>query len=338
MKLIDKLDGYVLYIYNNGTVTEKINGYCEVRPNKVLTTKDTYYDIASLTKTYTSVLVFMAQEEGLLNIDDVITKYDKNYVNLGDITIKKLLCHNQEIWTDGYLGDAKSKNEFYKILYSAYVKYKVPKYVDVDYIILGKLLEDIYGMTLDKIIEEKIIKRLGLKHTTFNPTGSIASMNYENREELNISLGELHDKKARNAKKIGITTGHASLFTNGEDLLLFLEALVNNKLVSKETINVMLDHYDINKLNKDNGYECKTYNFFGTRYYNYIDSINDVPYDYEGLVSFSGYTGPRFLIDFKRKIIIVLMCNVVHNTLMTRDEKNYFMKHVVYEIYDECIK
>jgi CubicO group peptidase (beta-lactamase class C family) len=338
MKLIDQLDGYVLYVYNNGKVTEKVSGYCETKPNKVLTTKDTYYDIASLTKTYTAVIVYMAQEEGLLNIDDYVTKYDKNFVNLGDITIKKLLCHNQEIWTDGYLGDANNLDEFNKILYTSYVKGKVPKYVDVDYIILGKLLENIYGITLDKIFEEKIIKKLGLKHTTFKPTGSIASMNYEPGEDYNLSLGELHDKKARRGQKIGVTTGHASLFTNGEDLLLFLEAFVNNQLVSEETINIMLDHYDINKINKDTGYKCRTYNFMGVRYFNYIDELNDVPHDYEGLVSFSGYTGPRFLIDFKRKIIIVLMCNVVHNTLLNREERTNLTKHIVYEIYDECIK
>ncbi len=338
MKLIDKLDGYVLYIYNNGTVTEEIKGYCETKPNKVLTTKDTYYDIASLTKTYTATVVFMAYEEGLLDIDDTVIKYDRKFVNLKDVTIRNLLCHNQEIWTDGYLGGVSDIDEYNKVLYSSSVKSNVPTYVDVDYIILGRLLENIYGKTLDKIIEEKIINRLGLKHTTFNPTGSIASMNYENLEELNISLGELHDKKARNAKRVGVTTGHASLFTNGEDLLLFLEALVNKKLVSEKTLNIMLDHYDINKLNRDNGYECKTYNLMGARYFNNIESINDVPYDIEGLVSFSGYTGPRYLIDFKRKIIIVLMSNVVHNTLMSRDEKNNFMKHIVYEIYDECIK
>ena len=73
----------------------------------------------------------------------------------------------------------------------------------------------------------------------------------------------------------------------------------------------------------------------GARYFNDIEELNDVPYKKEGLLSFSGYTGPRYLIDFEGKIIIVLMANIIHNRVMTRDEKNYLMKHVVYEIYDE---
>ena len=160
-------------------------------------------------------------------------------------------------------------------------------------------------------------------------------MNYYNDEGGDLKPGELHDKKARLLKRIGITCGHAGLFTTGEDLLIFLEAILNNVFVKEETTMIMIEHHDINKLNVEKGYGSRSYTYMGARYFNDIEELNDVPYKKEGLLSFSGYTGPRYLIDFEGKIIIVLMANIIHNRVMTRDEKNYLMKHVVYEIYDE---
>ena len=354
--------GYVIEIYNNKKEYEYIIGNSRIKPDIKKVQKNTLYDIASLTKTFTAVLIYMAYEEKKIDINDRIFSIDNNFTNLKDVKVLDLLSHNQNIWTKGYLGDVNSKEEFYNVLFSAYVKEKTPTYVDVHYIILSYLLEKIYGKSFDLICKEKIFNVLGLKDITFHPEGlDCASNNYEtlNGEEIDyIFPGIIHDTKARKAKELGIYTGHASIFSTGRDLLLFLEGLLNYKLLKKETIEFMLSHKDVNKENYEylktitsedeinNMYEKAlkinkdlylpfTYNNMGVRYKNDISVLNDVPYiASDNSVSFSGYTGPMFTIDFKSNVIVVIMCNVMHNTKLKRGER----KKITIEIMNDIFK
>ena len=175
--------GYVIEIYNKGIENEYIFGNSMVKPKVRKVRKDTLYDIASLTKVFTATLTYIAYEENKLDIYDLVYNLDNNFNNLKDVKIIDLLSHNQNIWTDGYLGDAKTKEEFYKILYSSYVKEFTPTYVDVHYIILSTILEKIYNKSFDELCFEKIFKKLDLKDATFNPDKNrCASNNYENNE------------------------------------------------------------------------------------------------------------------------------------------------------------
>lgn len=341
--------GYVVKIFNNDKELTYVIGNRSVLPKVIPTTLDTLYDIASLTKTYTAVLVYMAYEEKLLDIYDTVYNVDNNFKNLKDVRIIDLLSHNQEIWTDGYLGNSKTKEEFYKILYSSSVKSKIPTYVDAHYIILSTILEKLYNTDFKNLVNEKIIKKLNLKNTTFSPDeNKTASNNFECTSDKivdNIYPGVIHDTKARVAKQLGITTGHASIFTTCDDLLIFLKTFFDYSLLKKETIDLMLQHNDINLSNYNilkqysnksdinemyedtisknpDLYLPKTYNNMGTRYRNDINILNDVPTKAsDNSISFSGYTGPMFTIDFERKIIVVIMCNVIHNTRLNRIER-----------------
>lgn len=214
--------GYVIEIYNNGYEETKVFGNMETKPFVKECNKDTLYDIASLTKTYTATLIYMAIEEGLLDINAYVKNIDKHFCHLDKVTILDLLSHNQEIWTDGYLGSAKSNAEFYRILFTSYVKNEIPTYVDTHYIILSTILEGIYNKPFATLLEEKIFRKLDLKNTTINPKGdNIASNNYETLNGKIIDFikpGLIHDTKGRVAKELGITTGHASIFTTGHDL------------------------------------------------------------------------------------------------------------------------
>lgn len=114
--------GYVIEIYNRGEEKEIIYGNRETKPHVEKVNKNTLYDIASLTKAYTATLVYIAYEEKKLDLNQTVFEIDNHFTNLKEVSILDLLSHNQEIWTDGYLGNASTKEEFYTILYSAYVK------------------------------------------------------------------------------------------------------------------------------------------------------------------------------------------------------------------------
>ncbi len=357
--------GYVIEVYNNGKQEEIIFGNRETKPFYKECNSDTLYDIASLTKVYTAVLIYIAYEEGKIDIFDYINNIDDRFIYLNNVKIIDLLSHNQDIWTSDYLGNVKSKEEFYEILFLANVKSSFPTYVDTHYIILSTILEKIYNKSFAEILEEKILKRLNLTKTTINPTGdNIASNNYETLNDKivdDIKPGLIHDTKARVAKSLGIITGHASIFTTGRELLLFLKSFLDNTLLKPETIKLMLDHKDINNDNLEilksivpiddinkmyqNALQInpdlkimKTYNNMGVRYKNAISFLNDVPDKCsENSVAFSGYTGPSFIIDFDKKIIIVVMCNVMHNTLLDRFERKHNTDIIINDIYNKIV-
>lgn len=245
--------GYVIEIYNKGKKQEFVLGNKMTNPKIEKTTRDTLYDIASLTKTFTSVLIYIAYEEGKIDLNETISNIDSKFKNLKNVKVIDLLSHNQNIWTNGYIGDINSKEDFYSILYTAYVKDNTPTYVDTHYIILGVLLEKIYGKSYESLCKEKIFNVLKMENTTFTPDESLcASNNYEYTDSKVVDIilpGIIHDPKGRSAKKYGLNLGHASIFTTGNDMLLFLETFLNNRLLKRETIDLMLKHKNINEEN-----------------------------------------------------------------------------------------
>ncbi len=358
--------GYVIEIYNNGLEEEFVFGNRETKPKIKKCDSETLYDIASLTKAYTATLVYMAYEEKKLQLYDFVKDIDCRFVNLDKVQVMDLLSHNQEIWTDGYLGSVKNREEFYKILFSASVKSTFPTYVDTHYIILSTLLEKIYNTTFDVLLKTKIFDALGLEKTTVNPNvENIASNNYETLNGkiiTEIVPGIIHDTKARKAKELGIYTGHACIFTTGKELLAFLKSFLDCSLLKKETIELMLRHEDKNKQNyeilsqivsgssvnemycealkiDENVQVMKTYNYMGTRYRNLILDLNDVPsYCSDNTIAFSGYTGPMFIIDFDKKVIVLIMCNIMHNTKLNRIERKKNTERMMEEICKSIYK
>lgn len=299
--------GYVIEIFHAGTHREIIAGHRTAR-SALPCTADTLYDIASLTKVYTATLVYLAHEEGSLDLDARIADLDRRFANLQDTKIIDLLSHRQDVWTHGYLGDARTKEEFYQILSSAYIKSPTPTYADVHYIILSTILEGLYQLDFADLLQTKLLDRLRLTQTTTSPVGSNIAANSDPPHDL----GLVHDPKARTARPLGITTGHAALFTTGRDLLSFLETFLDDALLSPATLQQMLT--------RDRG---NPYNHMGTRP---VD-------DRETVIEFSGYTGPAFLIDFSRKIIIVVMCNVLPGSQLSRTERKRLTTNIIQEIY-----
>ncbi|PNB76984.1 penicillin binding protein PBP4B, partial [Pseudomonas sp. FW305-BF6] len=105
-------------------------------------------------------------------------------------------------------------------------------YSDVDYMLLGTIVEKITGQKLDEYVENEIYKPLKLKDTVFNPLQKgfkpkeIAAtellgntrdgvINFPNVRTYTLQ-GEVHDEKA--FYSMGGVSGHAGLFSTTSDL------------------------------------------------------------------------------------------------------------------------
>src|SRR5215467_14696965 len=93
-------------------------------------------------------------------------------------------------------------------------------YSDINFIMLGALVEKVSGQTLDSYTQQHIITPLKMTHTRYLPPAAwrfkIAPTQYDENEHM--LRGVVHDPTAR---RMGGVAGHAGLFSTADDLAKF---------------------------------------------------------------------------------------------------------------------
>jgi uncharacterized protein YbbC (DUF1343 family)/CubicO group peptidase (beta-lactamase class C family) len=226
--------GAVLVVGHNGKVIyRKAYGHRSLEPRRELMTLDTIFDLASLTKVVaTTTAVMQLMELGKIRLNDPVAKYIPEFAQNGkdDITIRQLLTHYSGLAPDIDLTPAfDSKESAYRLAFaetpvqapgSAFV------YSDTNFIVLGSLVERISGEALDEYAAKHIFAPLKMTRTRFLPPAAwkakIAPTEYDEHEHM--LRGVVHDPRAR---RMGGVAGHAGLFSTGDDLAKFAQALLD---------------------------------------------------------------------------------------------------------------
>ncbi len=112
-------------------------------------------------------------------------------------------------------------------------------YSDINFEVLGFVVEKVSGMPLNEFATRNIFEPLGMTHTRFLPTGEweslIAPTQYD--EHGQMLRGVVHDPTAR---RMGGVAGHAGLFSTADDLARFAqEMLSGSRVLSRSTIEKM---------------------------------------------------------------------------------------------------
>ena len=136
---------------------------------------DTYFDIASMGKVLvTSTLVLHAVSEGRLSLDDKLTRFFKSVPSdKSEIRIRQILTHTSGILRRELPDEVVSggREAIIGYILSTPLGFTPGEhycYSCSGYLLLGYVLEIIYGMTLDKIFDKYIKKPLGLTRAAFN--------------------------------------------------------------------------------------------------------------------------------------------------------------------------
>ncbi|HEY0459506.1 MAG TPA: serine hydrolase domain-containing protein [Pyrinomonadaceae bacterium] len=217
-------------------------GFAVVEPEKIEAGIDTIYDLASLTKVLaTGLPTAKLIESGEINLQDKIAKYfsEFNREDKREITIQNLLTHTSGFinWKPFYL-ITNFKSKITNVIASEPLANPVNStvvYSDLNFIILGFLLEKLYGKSFSEIADEEVFQTLKLRNTFFNPPRSrrdeFAATEFGNYHEKNACLelgydvsnhdwrdyqisGEVHDG---NCWFMDGVSGHAGLFSNAEE-------------------------------------------------------------------------------------------------------------------------
>lgn len=275
---------------NTGLMYCKSFGTINLEQNKPVV-KEQPFKIASITKTFTAVIILQMVEEGLINLDDKVFEYLENFEYLNfdkihlldgksygkEITIKQLLNHRSGLADmfedtreqfDAHVMNNKQKQWSPKLLFQKYYDLKVNTlakfkpgssyaYTDVGYFLLGLCIEKISGKSLAKNYRNRIIEPLGLSNTYFE---------YYEEKTSNLELAHAYVNNLDATKHINTSFDWAGggLVSNTENLAMFIKGLFNHKLFKKDnTLNQMIE-------SNMYGYGISVFNFDGQIYYGHL--------------------------------------------------------------------
>jgi CubicO group peptidase (beta-lactamase class C family) len=149
-------------------------GHAEAGKKRALR-KDSIFWIASMTKPVTAVAVMMMQDEGKLSIDDPVSKYIPEFGANG-VTLRHMLTHTSGMGeaTPSELASARTLAEMVPIYAKKPLGFAPGsqwKYCQSGINMLGRVVEIVSGMTLDKFFDKRLFKSLGMKDTGFYLSG-----------------------------------------------------------------------------------------------------------------------------------------------------------------------
>lgn len=218
-----------------GAVFRKALGDRQTAPHRLPANTDTLFDMASVTKIFTvTMLCLRAFERGELAPSDTLGLfYDKLPERSARITIGSLLTHTSGIATGvSIIGEERS--DIARAILNRPLGYDTGacvRYSCLGFIVLGELLERLYGEPLDALAGAGVFAPLGMTRTGYMPAGD----NIAATELDDAYLGVVND---RNARYMTRPVGNAGVFSCLEDCGAFARMLLagGEPLVSEATL------------------------------------------------------------------------------------------------------
>ena len=276
--------------------------------------RDTIFDLASVTKTFTTIAVMQQVEAGRVDLDEPVATYLPDFAQNGkdDVTIRHLLTHTGGLpaWLPLYSDYETVEERLAAVLAvepdaepgAAYV------YSDLSLITLGLVVEEVTGRPLDRVIAHGITRPLGMTDTMFNPPARlvdrIAATEAQPWAERPMIRGEVHDE---NAWSLGGVAGHAGLFSTAHDLAVLARTLLNGgrygheRILETDTVRAMLVNENAEFPGDSHGLGFE----LDQRWY--MDALS-TPVTF----GHTGYTGTSVVIDPMSDSFVILLTNRVH--------------------------
>jgi serine beta-lactamase-like protein LACTB len=215
---------------------------CEKTETKF--TDTTLTRIASIAKPMTAVAIMQLVEKGVLGLDEPIKKYLDDFPTKekGDITTRHLLGHTSGISQYQNTEEVENTQNF-KDLQAAMAIFKDRPllfesgsdffYTSYGYVVLGRIIEEVSGLSFEEYMQENIWQPAGMTRTMVEKAG----IDYQNK----ACLYHKKRKKAKPAQQNDLSNRvpGGGFISTLDDMLSFGNALLNGKLVSVETLEVM---------------------------------------------------------------------------------------------------
>ena len=305
--------GAVLLVGHNGAVVyRKAYGNRSLDPAKEPMTPDAVFDMASLTKVLaTTTSVMRMVQLGQVKLNDPVAKYIPEFAQNGknDVTVRQLMTHYSGLRADLDL------KPYWRGPEEAYARANAEKlvnppgavflYSDVNFIVLGELVQRVSGMPLNQYAQTYVFGPLGMTMTTYNPPETwiprIAPTEHDERTGAMLR-GVVHDPTAR---AMGGVAGHAGVFSTADDLAKFAQAMLNGgaPVLSPWIVEKMTTPQQPPNLTSVRGLGWDIDSPFSSNRGDLLPV---------GSFGHTGFTGTSLWIDPTTNTYVILLTNAVH--------------------------
>lgn len=261
-----KLPGAVVHIEHDGAVYERAYGRLSYEADARPVETSTVFDAASLSKVLsTAPSVLKLAEEGRIDLDARLVAYFPECANGGKdaITIRHLLTHSSGLPAGlpakpAWHGDAAA----HALACSQVVTHPPGtffRYSDINYILLGQLVQKVSGMPLDEFARTRIFEPLKMLDTGYLPlrrmgsgVAALIAPTQKGADGTGSAHGDLapgqllqgvvHDPTARRMDGVA---GSAGVFTTAHDLARYARMLLRGgeldgvRILSRESVRLM---------------------------------------------------------------------------------------------------
>ncbi|GHV10949.1 beta-N-acetylglucosaminidase [Bacteroidia bacterium] len=312
------------------------------------------YDLASVTKaTATLSAVMKLQDEKKIKLQDPLSKYipELQTTDKEKITVQNALFHEtglapfipfyrvmnyavsptptpgmeRQVAENFYIADDFDRQILQHIAQSKLNKTADYTYSDLNFMLLGKMVENVSGEPLDQFVEQNFFAQLGAASTTFLPLrkrdcSQIAPTENDESLRKQLVVGYPHDESAA---FMGGVSGNAGLFSNANDLAKLLQMYLNDgeyggeKYVSSATAKLF----------------TQTKSVSGRRYLGFDTSdMGKTVYGH------TGFTGTCFWIDPDNQLIYIFLSNRVYPSRSHTALSNLSIRPRIQRVIYEAMK
>ncbi|MGG2014247.1 serine hydrolase domain-containing protein [Bacillus sp. S10(2024)] len=232
-----QFNGSVLVSYQGRTILNKGYGYADIQ-KQIENTPQTKYRIGSITKMAVAVSILQLQEQGKLNIQENVHTYIPSFPVNKNITLYHLLTHTSGLPEHGK-GKVNAASRLNLVTWlgqqpTAFQPGHGWLYTDYNYMLLAYIVEKSTGQSIAQYVKEHI----------FIPAGMTESGMGETPEgDANFSKGY---KKKENELVLAPNLimnwlyGCGEMYTTVNDMKKLDEAIMTSKLISPESLKLML--------------------------------------------------------------------------------------------------
>lgn len=293
--------------------------YETYRSNLIDINENTLFDMASVSKILSpTVIALIALDKGLISLDTKLSEYFEIAKDKENLTLYNLLTHTMGFGHKGLnLPEVNYENVAEHILsipcdFAVGSRYE---YSCPGFILLGKLLEKVFGKKLDELFKELVAKPLGMENSGYLPKdiSNLVQSNYWEKWQ-----GLPNDY---NCRHLGGIAGNAGIFSNMKDLTAYAKMLIAKgaPLMKEETFNSAAKNYTADmELSRGLGFVYCDEKFSQT-----------AALFKSGSIGHCGHTGQSLFVDTKTGFYVIVLSDATYlNELRRggREDYNEIMK------------
>ena len=271
----------------------------------------TLFDMASVTKiVVTTSLALIAMDRGLLSPDDKISRFFFVPEDKRELTVKHLMSHTMGIGHKSLLGGEREGIENYilnipcDIAVGSDVRYSCPAFI-----LLGRILEVIFGAPLDRLFDELVAGPLGMSKSGFLPDKNRDIVNSNPTDEL---CGRVHDY---NCRHLGCVAGNAGLFSNISDMTKYVKmmSLGGDPIISREIFELAATNHT-EGMSESRGLG---FLYVDERYFQAGELFS------VGSIGHCGHTGQSVFLDRQSGLYVIILSDATVSTVKKYGKEKY---------------